>query len=80
MKHLAQSSANCPPNCAALGDSGIIQRLVTSGIWDERGDAMTEVVQVGAIGVVKHLCNSSGVLIFSFLSALPSTVLMTCVC
>lgn len=60
LKHLAQSSTNNPSSCAALGGSGVIQRLVVSGIWDERGDAMTEVVQVGAIGVVKHLCHGSG--------------------
>lgn len=60
LKHLAQSSANNPTNCAVLGESGVIHRLVVSRIWGERGDAMTEVVQVGAIGVAKHLCNSSG--------------------
>jgi len=70
LKHLAQSSANSPTNCAALSGSGVVQQLIISGIWDERGDAMTEVVQVGAIGVVKHLCNGSGGLVFSFLSDL----------
>lgn len=60
LKHLAQSSANSSANRAALSESGVVQRLVNSGIWDQRGDAMAEVVQIGAIGVVKHLCNGSG--------------------
>ena len=60
LKHLAQSSANSTTNRAFLNESGVVQRLVASGIWDERGDAMAEVVQMGAIGVVKHLCNGSG--------------------
>ena len=60
LKHLAQSSGNSPSNRAALSDSGVLQRLVKSGIWVQRGDPMVEVVQMGAIGVVKHLCNNSG--------------------
>lgn len=59
LKHLAQSSTNSPTNRAALSESGVVHRLVSSGIWDEKGDAMAEVVQMGAIGVVKHLCNGS---------------------
>jgi hypothetical protein len=69
LKHLAQSSVNSPVNRAFLGESGVIQRLVASGIWDKRGDPMAEVVQMGAIGVVKHLCNGSGKSTF-FLSSL----------
>lgn len=38
----------------------MVQRLASSGVWDEMVDAMAEVVQVGAIGVVKHLCNANG--------------------
>ena len=59
LKHLAQSSANSPSNRSALSGSGIVRRLVTSGIWNEKGDAMVEVVQMSAIGVAKHLCNGS---------------------
>ncbi|KAF7966291.1 hypothetical protein HWV62_39207 [Athelia sp. TMB] len=59
LKHLAQSSGNSLSNRAALSDSGVLQRLVKSGIWVQRGDPMVEVVQMGAIGVVKHLCNNS---------------------
>lgn len=69
LKHLSQSSASSPANRASLSESGVVQRLAASGIWDEKGDAMAEVVQMGAIGVVKHLCNGSGELI-----ALPSAV------
>ena len=60
LKHLAQSSANSPANRAFLSESCVVQRLVASGLWDEKGDAMVEVVQMGAIGVVKHLCSGSG--------------------
>ncbi|KIM87000.1 hypothetical protein PILCRDRAFT_815433 [Piloderma croceum F 1598] len=59
LKHLAQSSANSPTNRAFLSESGVVPRLVANGIWDQRGDAMAEVVQMGAIGVVKHLCNGN---------------------
>lgn len=60
LKHLSQSSSNSSSNRAALAKAGVVQRLAATGIWDERGDAMAEVVQMGAIGVVKHLCNGSG--------------------
>jgi hypothetical protein len=60
LKHLAQSSANSSTNRAFLSESGVVPRLVASGVWDQRGDAMAEVVQMGAIGVVKHLCNGNG--------------------
>lgn len=60
LKHLAQSSVNSTTNRTFLSRSGVVQRLVASGIWDERGDPMAEVVQMGAIGVVKHLCNGNG--------------------
>ena len=52
LKHLAQSQG-CR---AALGEAGIIQRLGTSQIWGEKAD-MVEIIQVGAIGVAKHMCN-----------------------
>ncbi|KAI0748021.1 hypothetical protein C8Q80DRAFT_1219351 [Daedaleopsis nitida] len=52
LKHLAQSQG-CK---AALGEAGIIQRLGTSQIWGEKAD-MVEIIQVGAIGVAKHMCN-----------------------
>ncbi|KAG6337204.1 hypothetical protein ID866_1876 [Astraeus odoratus] len=59
LKHLSQSSSNSPTNRAALSRAGVIERILFSGIWDERSDAMADVVQMNAIGVVKHLCNGS---------------------
>lgn len=60
LKHLAQSSIQSPEIHLTLGNAGIIQAVSQSGIWDEKSDAMADVVQAGAIGVVKHLCNSVG--------------------
>ncbi|KAH7916041.1 hypothetical protein BJ138DRAFT_1229379, partial [Hygrophoropsis aurantiaca] len=59
LKHLAQSSSQSPANRAALSNSSIIERITTSGIWDDRSDVMADIVQVNAIGVVKHLCSGS---------------------
>lgn len=55
LKHLAQS----PPNKAILGDAGFIEALGQSGIWNKEGD-MAEVVQISAIGAVKHLSYGIG--------------------
>ncbi|KAH9951320.1 hypothetical protein B0H21DRAFT_718473 [Amylocystis lapponica] len=54
LKHLAQSQNNR----VALGDAGIIQRLASSQVWAEKTD-MIEIIQVSAIGVAKHMCNSN---------------------
>jgi hypothetical protein len=59
LKHLAQSSAHSSENHVTLGSAGVVQKISESGIWDERADAMAEVVQVGAIGVVKYMCNAN---------------------
>jgi hypothetical protein len=55
LKHLAQSTANR----AALGEAGLVEKLARSGIWSDKAD-MAEIIQVSAIGIVKHLCNSNG--------------------
>lgn len=59
LKHLAQSSSQMPSNRAALSAAGVIQRIIKSGVWDDRSDFMLEIVQVNAIGTIKHLCNNS---------------------
>jgi hypothetical protein len=55
LKNLAQSGANRKP----LGQSGILEQLVHSKLWEEGCD-MAETVQISAIGVAKHLCNGDG--------------------
>ncbi|KAG1756831.1 uncharacterized protein EDB91DRAFT_1094661 [Suillus paluster] len=59
LKHLAQSSSQMPSNRATLSAAGVIQLILRSGVWDDRSDFMLDIVQVNAIGVVKHLCNNS---------------------
>lgn len=59
LKHLSQSSCNSPANRAMLGKSGVMERLLASGVLDERNDAMANAVQMNAIGTMKHLCNGS---------------------
>lgn len=58
LKNLAQSSNNR----RLLGESGILEQLVRSGIW-EQGCDMAESVQVSGIGTAKHLCNGDGMLL-----------------
>ena len=55
LKNLAQSTSNRAP----LGQAGIIARLTDCGIFEDTSDFM-EIIQVSAIGVVKHLCNGNG--------------------
>jgi hypothetical protein len=55
LKNLAQSTGNRAP----LGQAGIIARLTDCGIFEDTSDFM-EIIQVSAIGVVKHLCNGNG--------------------
>ena len=55
LKNLAQSTSNRVP----LGQAGIIARLADCGIFEDESDLM-EIIQVSAIGVVKHLCNGNG--------------------
>lgn len=58
LKHLAQSSVQSPEIHTTLGNAGVVQIISECGIWDEKADAMAEVVQISAIGVLKHLCNN----------------------
>lgn len=60
LKNVSQSATPTSIIPVELGNAGIIEAIVGSGVWDQQHDAMVEVVQVGAIGVVKHLCNTSG--------------------
>ncbi|OJA21616.1 hypothetical protein AZE42_01687 [Rhizopogon vesiculosus] len=59
LKHLAQSSSQMPSNRATLSAAGVIQRILRSGVWDDRSDFMLDIVQVNAIGAIKHLCNNN---------------------
>jgi len=59
LKHLAQSSSQMPSNRAALSAAGVIQHILRSGVWDDRSDFMLDIVQVNAIGAIKHLCSNS---------------------
>jgi len=54
LKHLAYAT----PARSSLGEAGIIKRLVTSNIFQPTADVV-EMVQVNAIGVIKHLCGGS---------------------
>jgi hypothetical protein len=55
LKHLAYAA----PARAPLSKAGIVERLVCSNIFQPSADT-AEMVQVNAIGVVKHLCISDG--------------------
>ena len=55
LRHLAYVSAARTPLCEA----GTIERLVASNVFSEIS-TIAELVQVSAIGVVKHLCNGNG--------------------
>ncbi|KAI5900352.1 uncharacterized protein SCHCODRAFT_02607671 [Schizophyllum commune H4-8] len=58
LKHLAQSSPS-PVVHTPLAEARLVQCIVDSGLFEEKGDQMTEVVQLNAIGVVKHMCNAN---------------------
>lgn len=60
LKHLAQASTQSTVINTVLGSAGVVRRISESGIWDEKTDAMAEIVQLGAIGVVKHMCSADG--------------------
>jgi len=55
LKHLAYAA----PARSALGEAGIVKRLVNSNVFQPTAD-MAEMVQVNAIGVIKHLCGGNG--------------------
>ncbi|KAL0946949.1 hypothetical protein HGRIS_013108 [Hohenbuehelia grisea] len=59
LKNLAQSSSPSSLVHEELGKAGLVGRVARSGIWDQKVDAMSDIVQISAIGVVKHLCNAS---------------------
>ncbi|KAJ8078732.1 hypothetical protein PM082_013015 [Marasmius tenuissimus] len=59
LKHLAQSSFQSAALQKHLTDAQIVRRICECGIWDQKADAMAEVVQTSAIGVVKHMCNAN---------------------
>ena len=69
LKHLAQAPPSSTIIQNALRGAEIIQKIAESGVWDEKGDAMADVVQLSAIGVVKHMAGANG--IANFLSATP---------
>ncbi|KAK7054936.1 hypothetical protein VNI00_003399 [Paramarasmius palmivorus] len=74
LKHLAQSSFQSSSIQSYLTKAETVKRVCECGIWDQRADAMAEVVQVSAIGVVKHLCNAN--VENTFALVLPSTSAM----
>ena len=55
LKHLAYAA----PARAPLSKAGIVERLFASDIFQPSAD-VAEMVQVNAIGVVKHLCIGDG--------------------
>lgn len=59
LKHIAQFSKLSSVIPASLAQVDIIGRIATSGVWDDRIDAMADVIQLNAIGVAKHMCNAS---------------------
>ncbi|KAE9384511.1 hypothetical protein BT96DRAFT_1026872 [Gymnopus androsaceus JB14] len=71
LKHIAQSAPLNSDIHVILGQAGLVRRICDSGVWDEKTDGMAEVLQVSAIGVVKHMCN--GNVENTFALVLPST-------
>lgn len=61
LKHMAQSSPS-PVVHDFLLQADVVRQISQSGIWDEKTDNMAEVVQLSAIGVVKHMCGANGTL------------------
>ena len=62
LKHIATSPANRTP----LGEAGVLRRLATSEVIHPRTDVV-ELLQMSAIGLIKHMCNSNGTLPISFI-------------
>ncbi|KAG6854319.1 hypothetical protein C0991_008214 [Blastosporella zonata] len=71
LKHLAQAPPSSMVVQSALEKSEIIRRIVASGVWDEKADAMADVVQLSAIGVAKHMAGAS--VEHVYVLVLPST-------
>ncbi|KAJ6547514.1 hypothetical protein B0H19DRAFT_1166060 [Mycena capillaripes] len=59
LKHLAQSCAQSAVIHDALVSAEVVKHVSRSGVWDEKTDEMADIVQVGAIGIVKYMCNAS---------------------
>lgn len=59
LKHIAQFSKVSQIIPKTLGEVDIISKISDSGIWDEKTDAMANIIQLNAIGVAKHLCNGN---------------------
>lgn len=59
LKHMAQSSPSAAVHDFLL-QADVVRQISRSGIWDEKTDNMAEVVQLSAIGVVKHMCGANG--------------------
>ncbi|KAL1746374.1 hypothetical protein HDZ31DRAFT_62274 [Schizophyllum fasciatum] len=72
LKHMAQSSPS-PVVHTPLAEARLVQCICDSGLFEEKGDAMTEVVQLNAIGVVKHMCNANVENSFSLVLSDPAT-------
>lgn len=65
LKHLAQFSKLSPVIPNSLVQVDIIGRIATSGVWDDKSNAMADVIQLNAIGVAKHMCNASGMSVYT---------------
>ncbi|KAJ7063257.1 hypothetical protein C8F01DRAFT_1132210 [Mycena amicta] len=59
LKHLAQSSAQSAVIHDALARAQVVSCVAKSGVWDERVDEMADIVQLGAVGIVKYMCNAN---------------------
>ncbi|KAJ7685139.1 hypothetical protein DFH06DRAFT_1157579 [Mycena polygramma] len=59
LKHLAQSCAQSAVIHDALLGAEVVKHVSRSGVWDEKADEMADIVQVGAIGIVKYMCNAN---------------------
>lgn len=59
LKHIAQFSRLSSKVPSSFLETHLIHKLIGSSIWDERSDAMADIIQLNAIGIAKHLCNGS---------------------
>ncbi|KAJ7774775.1 hypothetical protein B0H16DRAFT_1508334 [Mycena metata] len=59
LKHLAQSCAHSAAIHDALVKAEVVKYVSRCGVWDEKTDDMSDIVQVGAIGIVKYMCNAN---------------------
>jgi len=57
LKNLVQSAEPSSAIQDALSRSGMVCKLQESGVWNEKSDSMADIVQLNAIGVVRHLCS-----------------------